>query len=92
VLDATPLTDRDHCHGVFEGRNLCPLGVENTPERVACEAERVGAAGPAWIKECFDGADTNCVVVQGNRYLGKVRGVGPWKACSRVEPVCGEFR
>lgn len=89
VLDATPLTSREFCTGIFQGRMFCPLGVENTPERVHCEARRIGGAGPIWMRECEGGDDIGCVVVQGNRYLAKVRGPGPFRACSAVEPVCG---
>ena len=46
VLDSTPIVgpDADYCAavGFTDGRSLCPVRTEGSPEREACEAWRVG--------------------------------------------------
>ena len=91
ALNVTPMTSHDFCTGHYKGRMLCPLGPEGSAEREVCEAQRMGAAGPSWLRECEGGDDVGCVVVQKNPYLAKPRLPGPFKACSRTEPLCGSW-
>jgi hypothetical protein len=60
TLDSTPLVgpNPEYCYsiGYEDGRTLCPVRVEGSPDRVACENWRVGKAkdtgrwGPTWTK------------------------------------------
>jgi hypothetical protein len=59
TLDATPLVlDSVYCAriGYTDGRSECPVRVEGSPERVACESFAVGNAqdtgrpGPTWTR------------------------------------------
>jgi hypothetical protein len=61
TLDSTPIVgpDAEYCAaiGYTDGRSLCAIRVEGTPDRAACENWRVGKAqdtgrpGPTWRKE-----------------------------------------
>jgi hypothetical protein len=60
TLDSTPLVgpNPDYCYavGFTDGRTICPVRVDGTPDRKACENWRVGKArdtgrwGPTWTK------------------------------------------
>ena len=79
LLDSTPLVGPDaaYCRqiGFTDGRLYCPVRPEGHPERVACEAARVGRAadtgrvGPTWSangKRC-NGADGGGLLPQSPR-------------------------
>ena len=104
LLDSTPLVgpDADYCRiiGFTDGRTICPVRMEGSPDREACEAERVGQAadtgrpGPTWSangKRC-DGPDggTACLNHSENQYLVWAYGVGRFRACT-ASGVCGEL-
>ena len=60
TLDSTPIVGPDVAYcasiGYTDGRSLCPVRMENSADRVACENWRVGKAkdigrpGPTWTK------------------------------------------
>jgi hypothetical protein len=102
TLDATPLVgpDVEYCRQVgFPDRSICPVRPEGTPDRVACEAARVGVAGdtgrygPTWTANggpC-DGADhggASCDNHPGNQYLAFAYGAGTFRACA-ASGACG---
>ena len=73
TLDSTPIVGPDVAYcasiGYTDGRSLCPVRVENAPDRVACENWRVGKAkdtgrpGPTWTKSdgsYCTGPDSGC--------------------------------
>jgi hypothetical protein len=73
TLDSTPLVGPDVAYcasiGYTDGRSLCPVRMENGPDRVACENWRVGKAkdtgrpGPTWTKadgSYCTGPDSGC--------------------------------
>jgi len=104
VLDSTPLVGPDaaYCRqiGFTDGRLFCPVRPEGHPERVACEAARVGRAadtgrvGPTWSangKRC-DGVDSGawCLNHPDNQFLAFAYGAGTFRACV-ASGVCGEI-
>ena len=104
LLDSTPLVgpDAEYCKkiGFTDGRTICPVRMEGSPEREACEAARVGRAsdtgrpGPTWSangKRC-NGPDggTACLNHSENQYLVWAYGAGSFKACT-ASGVCGEL-
>ena len=104
LLDSTPLVgpDAEYCRaiGFTDGRTVCPVRIEGSPERSACEALRVGRAsdtgrpGPTWSangKRC-DGPDggTACLNHSENQYLAWAYGSGTFRACA-ASGVCGEL-
>ncbi len=104
LLDATPLVGPDpaYCRqiGFTDGRLHCPVRVEGHPERVACEAARVGRAsdtgrvGPTWSangNRC-NGPDggTACLNHPDNQFLVFAYGTGRFRACA-ASGVCGEI-
>ena len=104
LLDSTPLVGPDaaYCRliGFTDGRLYCPVRAEGNPERVACEAARVGRAsdtgrvGPTWSangKGC-GGADSgaSCLNHPDNQFLVFAYGAGRFRACS-AGGVCGEI-
>lgn len=104
LLDSTPLVgpDADYCRaiGFTDGRTICPVRMEGSPEREACEAARVGRAadsgrpGPTWTangKACLgpDGG-ASCLNHSENQYLVWAYGTGTFKACTATG-VCGEL-
>jgi hypothetical protein len=105
LLDSTPLVgpDAEYCRkiGFTDGRSVCPLRMEGSPERAACEALRVGRAsdtdrpGPTWSangKRC-NGPDggTACLNHSDNQYLAWAYGSGTFRACA-ASGVCGELQ
>jgi hypothetical protein len=104
LLDSTPLVgpDADYCRkiGFTDGRSVCPVRTEGSPERQACEALRVGRAsdtgrpGPTWTangKRC-NGPDggASCLNHADNQYLVWAYGSGTFRACT-AGGVCGEL-
>lgn len=104
LLDSTPLVGPDaaYCRqiGFTDGRLFCPVRPEGHPERVACEAARVGRAsdtgrvGPTWSangKRC-NGADggASCLNHPDNQFLAFAYGAGRFRACA-ASGVCGEI-
>jgi hypothetical protein len=104
VLDSTPLVGPDaaYCRliGFTDGRLYCPVRAEGSPQRLACEAARVGRAadtgrfGPTWSangKRC-NGADggTSCLNHPDNQFLVFAYGAGRFRACA-ASGVCGEI-
>ena len=104
VLDSTPLVGPDaaYCRqiGFTDGRLYCPVRAEGHPERVACEAARVGRAsdtgrvGPTWSangKAC-GAADSgaSCLNHPDNQFLVFAYGAGRFRACA-ASGVCGEI-
>jgi hypothetical protein len=104
VLDSTPLVGPNvaYCRqiGFTDGRLYCPVRAEGHPERVACEAARVGQAadtgrvGPTWSadgKRC-NGPDggTSCLNHPDNQFLVFAYGAGRFRACA-ASGVCGEI-
>jgi hypothetical protein len=103
VLDATPLVGPDgaYCReiGFTDGRLFCPVRPEGHPERLSCEALRVGSAsdtgrtGPTWTangRPCQGGGQgTYCVNHPDNQYLVYAYGTGTFRACV-TGGACGE--
>ena len=104
VLDSTPLVGPSaaYCRqiGFTDGRLFCPVRPEGHPERLACEAARVGRAadtgrvGPTWSadgKRC-NGADggASCLNHPDNQFLAFAYGAGRFRACA-ASGVCGEI-
>lgn len=104
LLDSTPLVgpDVEYCRtiGFTDGRSYCPVRPEGHPERIPCEAARVGRAadtgrvGPTWSaagRRCDDsGDDTGCRNHPDNQFLVYAWGRGPFRACV-ASGVCGEI-
>jgi hypothetical protein len=70
TIDSTPLVgpDADYCAaaGFTDGRSICAIRPEGTPDRAACENWRAGIAkdtgrpGPTWTFFPKDGPPTYC--------------------------------
>jgi len=104
TLDSTPLVgpDIEYCRlvGFTDGRSFCPVRTEGHPERVACEAARVGRAsdtgriGPTWSVDgqpCDgQGAVGSCENHSDNQFLAYAWGRGTFRACV-VSGACGEL-
>jgi hypothetical protein len=105
LLDSTPLVGPDvaYCRriGYTDGRAYCPVRQEGSPERVACEAARVGRAsdtgrpGPTWTvdgRRCDGSGDvTSCVNHPTNQFQVYAYGTGTFRACA-ANGACGELR
>ncbi len=104
LLDSTPLVGPDvsYCRqiGYTDGRAYCPVRTEGSPERVACEAMRVGQAsdtgrtGPTWSvdgRRCDgSGAVTSCVNHPTNQFQVYAYGNGNFRACA-ANGACGSL-
>ena len=104
TLDSTPLVgpDIDYCRriGYTDGRSFCPVRPEGSPERVACEAARVGQAtdtgriGPTWSVDgrACDGYGLvgSCENHSDNQFLAYAWGRGTFRACVATG-ACGEL-
>jgi hypothetical protein len=95
--------DAEYCKriGFSDGRSFCPVRAEGSPERIPCEAARVGVAsdtgrpGPTWSvngRSC-DSADSasRCLNHGDNQYLAWAYGTGSFRACAQ-SGVCGEIQ
>jgi hypothetical protein len=105
LLDSTPLVgpDAEYCKrvGFSDGRSFCPVRAEGSPDRIACEAARVGTAsdtgrsGPTWSANGHpcDSADSGsrCQNHGDNQYLVWAYGAGTFRACTQ-SGVCGELQ
>ncbi len=101
VLDATPIVgpDADYCAaiGFTDGRTMCPVRTEGSPERAACEAWRVGKAedteraGPTWRRNGHLCAQGGCENEPSNQYLLIAIDAGLYTACAE-NGICGELR
>lgn len=103
VLDATPLVGPDAAYcsqiGFTDGRLYCPVRPDGHPERIACEAERVGRAtdtgriGPTWTADgrpCRGKeAGTSCANHPDNQFLVFAYGSGTFRACASGG-ACGQ--
>lgn len=102
TLDSTPLIDDyGYCQqiGYTDGRSFCPVRIEGSPDRVACENWRVGKAkdtgrpGPTWTREdgtrCT-GPESGCENHPDNQYGLYVydNGAGLYRMCSE-SGICG---
>lgn len=104
TLDSTPLVgpDIEYCRriGYTDGRSFCPVRPEGSPERVACEAARVGRAsdtgriGPTWSvdgRRCDgEGATASCQNHSDNQFLAYAWGQGTFRACV-ASGACGDL-
>jgi len=102
TLDSTPLVgpDVEYCRliGYTDGRSFCPVRPEGHPERVACEAARVGRAsdtgriGPTWTvdgRPCDGGGDASaCQNHPQNQFLAYAWGRATFRACV-ANGACG---
>lgn len=105
LLDSTPLVGPDAAFckriGYSDGRSYCPVRTEGSPERLACEAARVGRAsdtgrvGPTWTVDgrgCDGYGDvTSCVNHPTNQFQAYAYGPGTFRACG-ANGACGEIR
>jgi len=101
VLDSTPIVgpDAEYCAavGFTDGRSLCPVRPEGSPERAACEAWRVGRAedtqrdGPTWRRDGRLCAEGGCENEPTNQYLLIAIDSGLYTACAE-NGICGEIR
>ena len=100
TLDSTPIVhDREYCAqiGFTDGRIDCPVRIEGTADREACEAYALGGpaldtgrSGPTWTRNgnhCT-GNDGDCANHPDNQFLLFAYGGGRYQACSR-NGVCG---
>lgn len=101
LLDSTPLVgpDASYCAkiGFTDGRSFCPVRVEGSPEREACEllvtgrAADTGRPGPTWSRDgspCAGGS--GCENHPDNQYLVFAYDNGLYRACGK-NGVCGEL-
>jgi hypothetical protein len=101
VLDSTPIVgpDADYCSaiGFTDGRSLCPVRTEGSPERAACEEWRVGKAedtgrpGPTWRRDGRLCAQGGCENEPSNQYLLIAIDAGLYTACAQ-NGICGQLR
>ncbi len=103
-LDSTPLVGPDllYCEaiGYTDGRSFCPVRPNGHPERLACEAARIGRArdtgrvGPTWSANgspCTGaGAGASCQNHPTNQFQVFTYGSGTFRACADTG-VCGEI-
>ena len=103
VLDSTPLVgpDTTYCRaiGYDDGRSFCPVRPEGSPERLSCEAARVGRAadtgrvGPTWAangQPCRGAEPGSCLNHSDNQFFVFAYGGGTFRACA-ASGVCGEL-
>ena len=101
LLDSTPIVhDARYCAeiGYTDFRTDCPVRVENSFERTACEAWRVGNAkdtgrpGPTWTRDgkpCT-GLESGCENFAENQYGLKAYAGGTYRMCGQ-NGACGEL-
>jgi hypothetical protein len=105
TLDATPLVgpSSDYCRtiGYTDGRELCPVRLEQDQDRRACEAwvmgeaEDTGKPGPTWSRNwehwCTTFAESGCEHNPDNPLSLFVQVGGSYQAC-KGEDVCGQVQ
>jgi hypothetical protein len=103
VLDSTPLVGVDAAYclsaGFTDGRSICAVRPEGSPERASCENWRMGVAedtgrpGPTWRRNgalCTGGA-SGCENEPSNQYLLIATLPGTYTACARTG-LCGTLQ
>jgi len=104
TLDSTPLVgpDRAYCRaiGYTDDRSFCPVRPDGHPQRLACEAARVGRAadtgrvGPTWSADgrpCTGATSSaSCVNHGSNQFFVFAYGAGTFRACA-ASGVCGSI-
>ncbi len=104
TLDSTPQVgpNWEYCKaiGYTDGRSYCPVRPDGHPERLACEAARVGRAadtgrvGPTWTangQPCAGvGPGASCVNHGSNQFFVLAYGSGTFRACAN-SGVCGSL-
>jgi hypothetical protein len=101
LLDSTPIVGPDaaFCQaiGYSDGRAFCPVRMEGSPERSACEAWRTGAAedtgrsGPTWRRNgafCTGAEGNGCQNSPDNQYGLFAYRSGTYTACA-ANGICG---
>jgi hypothetical protein len=98
ILDTTPLVgpDADYCRkiGFTDGRSMCAVRTEGTPDRQACEAYAIGKAddtgrpGPTWYRNGNLCTGEDCANHPDNQYLLLVFLSGTYEACTK-DDLCG---
>jgi hypothetical protein len=104
TFDSTPIVgpDAEYCRlaGYTDGRVYCPVRNEGYPDRVACEAWRVGKAtdtgrdGPTWTLDgelCKGIAVNGCENHPDNQYKLFAAKNGLYKMCGQ-NGACGELK
>ncbi len=104
TLDSTPQVGPDaaYCRaiGYTDGRSFCPVRPEGHPERLACEAARVGRAadtgrvGPTWTangQPCTGPKPgASCANHGSNQFFVFAYGSGTFRACA-ASGACGSL-
>ena len=108
TLDSTPLVgpSPEFCReiGYTDGRQFCPVRLEQDPERTACEAWVMGNAkdtgkpGPTWMREwetyCTTFAESGCEHNPENPLSLFIQTGGWYQACrgdgQGDDDICGE--
>jgi hypothetical protein len=101
TLDSTPIVGHDAAYcaaaGFTDGRALCAVRPENSPERVACEAWRTGLArdtgrpGPTWTTvdgRFCTGKESGCENHPRNQYALLVHRPGRYVVCAQTGSCC----
>ena len=102
TLDSTPLVGPDAAYcasvGFTDGRSICALRPEGTPDRMACENWRVGKAkdtgrlGPTWTNDethaYCTGVETNCSNHPDSQYLLNVYRSGRFRVVDQNGADC----
>lgn len=105
TLDATPLVgpSSEYCRdiGYTDGREFCPVRLEQDQDRRACEAwilgnaEDTGKPGPTWSRDweywCTTFAASGCEHNPDNPLSLFVRVGGSYQAC-KGEEICGQVQ
>jgi hypothetical protein len=105
TLDATPLVgaNSEYCReiGYTDGRAFCPVRMEGSPDRRACEAWVMGNAldtgkpGPTWTREwetwCTTLEESGCRHNPDNPLSLFIEAGGFYQACrGDADGICGE--
>lgn len=102
VLDSTALVGPDLAYcaliGFTDSRSYCPVRMEGSPERVACEAWRLGPAkdtgrpGPTWTRngQHCTGKDSGCENHPHNQHQVLAYASGTYEVCA-PNGVCGSL-
>jgi hypothetical protein len=102
TLDSTPLVGPDVAYcasiGFTDGRSMCPVRTEGSPDRVACENWRVGKAedtgrlGPTWTNEetgkFCTGPESNCTNSPDSQYALYVYRSGQFRVAAENGAYC----
>lgn len=86
--DSTPLVEgAAYCASIGYGRNPCPVRMEGSDDRLACEQQVLGGPAPAWV---WTGRPTDGWVNDRNPFGFDVRegAAGSLKVCGADRAVC----